>query len=448
MQTRKKRLARALSLVLSLLMLLTVAAGCGRANEQDNNGTSTPATKAKTGNEQADGPVPITMWGWNAGEIEKIVDAYIKLTNANISLDYVTVQQMEAFQKLQTTINAGLDMPDIVPSEINQRGTMMSLDIWEDLSKEPFNFDESLTFDYFMPLCKNEKGELVCLPYDVSTAALAYKKEMAKQYLGTDDPEELQKMLPDWDTFKKVGLGVRDKSDGKIFMFASLTNVKQIIDGQNPAPIIKDNVLDMDSSVRKTVTRMVDFRDSGIVDNIIESSPAYNASYAERKHIFYPCASWSPNYVITPNDPDGVDAWGLMIPPEGCFSWGGSGFMIPRKALHKQEAFNLISWFLTEEGTKSQRETVRFNISNRQAYDDPEFAKLTEKSFGDQNLGQILFVEAMKNINVRPVSVHDVVITDTFNLVTEAINNDRTIGVDGALEMIETELRNKIPDLK
>lgn len=122
--------------------------------------------------------------------------------------------------------------------------------------------------------------------------------------------------------------------------------------------------------------------------------------------------------------------------------------MIPRKALHKQEAFNLVSWFLTEEGTKSQRETVRFNISNRQAYDDPEFAQLTEKSFGDQNLGQILFVEAMKNINVRPVSVHDVVITDTFNLVTEAINNDRTIGVDGALKMIETELRNKIPDLK
>ena len=286
------------------------------------------------------------------------------------------------------------------------------------------------------------------MPWDVSTAALAYKKELAKEYLGTDDPDELQAMLPDWDAFKKVGLEVRDKTNSEIYMFASLTNVKQIMDGQNPAPIIKDNVLDMDSSVRKTVTRMVDFRDSGIVDNIIESSPAYNASYAERKHIFYPCASWSPNYVITPNDPDGVDAWGLMIPPEGCFSWGGSGFMIPRDAVNKQEAFHLINWFLTEEGTKSQRETVRYNISNRQAYDDPEFAQLTEKSFGDQNLGQILFVEAMKNINVRPVSVHDVVINDTFNLVTEAINNDKSLGVEGALEMFETELRNKIPDLK
>ncbi len=31
---------------------------------------------------------------------------------------------------------------------------MMSLGIWEDLSAEPYNFDESTIFDYFGPLCK------------------------------------------------------------------------------------------------------------------------------------------------------------------------------------------------------------------------------------------------------------------------------------------------------
>ena len=131
MQNRKKKVCRVLSLVLSLMMLLTLAVGCGSSKDSDDKGASTnPATKTEAGKEQGSGPVTLTMWGWNAGDIEKIVDAYLEITGANIVLDYVTVQQMEAFQKLQTTINAGLEMPDIVPSEINQRGTMMSLYIW------------------------------------------------------------------------------------------------------------------------------------------------------------------------------------------------------------------------------------------------------------------------------------------------------------------------------
>jgi multiple sugar transport system substrate-binding protein len=421
------------SLFMVLLMGFSLFAAC----------SSTPIS-AKSDSDT----VKVTMWGWNAGDIQKIMAEYIKQTGAKVTFDYVTVQQAECFQKLQTTIGAGLDMPDIVPSEIGQRGTMMSLDIWEDLSKKPYNFKESTTFDYFMPLCKNEKGQLVCLPWDISTAALAYKKDLAKKYLGTDDPAQLQKMLPDWDAFKKVGLNVYNKSNGKIFMFASLSNVKQIIDGQNPATIIKNNKLDMNSSVKKTIARMIDFRNSKIVDNIIETSPAYNASYADDIHIFYPCASWSPNYVIDPNDPKGIDSWGLMIPPGGCFSWGGSGHMIPKKAKHKMEAYKFISWLISKEGTISQKKTVNYNIANREAYNDPDFAQMSDKNFGKQNLGKILFVDAMKNIKVRPVSVHDVAILDTWNLVTEAINNDKNLDFNGAVKMFEQELRNKIPDLK
>ena len=424
------RTRRFLPLVLALAIVLGCFSGLGLAAAAEEK-------------------VTLTVWGWNAGSIETIFDAYVKMTGANVELNYVTVQQMEAFQKLQTTISAGLEMPDIVPTEINQRGTMMSLDIWEDLSKAPYNFDASTgMFPYFVPLCTNERGELVCLPWDMSTAALAYKKDLAKQYLGTDDPAELEKLLPDWDAFAELGAKINKDTDGKVFMFASLTNVKQIIDGQNPSPIIENNVLDLEGSVRKTVSRMVQFRDNKVVDNIIESSPAYSASYADDTHIFYPCASWSPNYVIGPNDPDGIDSWGLMIPPEGCFSWGGSGHMIPKDAKHKQEAFDFISWLISTEGTISQYETVQFNISGPGAYQDPEFAKLYNDHFGTQNLGEILFVKAMENIKVRPVSVYDVTINEAWNLVVEAVNNDSSLGVDGAVDLFETELRNKIDDLQ
>ncbi len=116
--------------------------------------------------------------------MQTLFDAFAEDTGYNGEMEYVTIQQTEAFQKLQTTISAGLDLPDAISSEIGQRGTMMSLGIWEDLSAEPYNFDESTIFDYFGPLCKDENGAFVCIPMDISTAGMAYKKDVAEKYLG------------------------------------------------------------------------------------------------------------------------------------------------------------------------------------------------------------------------------------------------------------------------
>ena len=199
--------------------------------------------------------------------------------------------------------------------------------------------------------------------------------------------------------------------------------------------------------INETMKWMIKFRDEKIVDNILETSTSYSASYADKKHIFYPCAGWSPTYVIQPNDPDGKGNWGLMIPPQGCFSWGGSAFMIPRDALHKDAAYAFVSWLNTEEGTRAQRDVVGYNTSNVAAYEDPEFAALYDDWFGDQNIGDLLFHKAMENIQVRPVSAYDATITEVWTMVTEAINSDTSIDYDGACEMFKNEILNMAPEL-
>ncbi len=395
----------------------------------------------------AEEPTEITIWGWNAGDIEKVFARYVEDTGANVTLNYVTVQQAEAFQKLQTTLASGLDMPDIVPSEAGQRGTMAALDIWENFLAEPYNFDLSNIFEYQVNLCSNAKGELVFLPMDISSAALAYKKSLALEYLGTDDPYELAEMLPDWDAFLEKGIEVRDASDGKIFMFASLTGVKQVLDGQNPQPVITDNKLDM-TSINTTLGVMEKFRDNGIVDNMDESSAAYSASYADDIHIFYPCASWTPAYTIAPNDPDGADRWGLMIPPCGCYSWGGSALGIPKEAPHKDEAYAFLTWFTSLEGCKAVYDVVHWNDSNPAMYEDENYNQLYSENFGDQNIGQILFVDAMQNIQVRPISEYDATMTDAWSLVIQAMISDKSLTAEGAAEMFQQELYNKIDFLE
>lgn len=450
---KSSSLFKALALCLVLLMSVTALAACGGGTDSSgaapaSTGGSSVAPEGEPaadtdGGEDGD----IVVWGWSIGEVQTLFDAFKAETGYTGNMEYVTIQQTEAFQKLQTTISAGLDMPDVISSEIRQRGTMMSLDIWEDMSAAPYNFDPSTIFEYFGPLCTDENGAFVCMPMDVSTAGLAYKKELAEKYLGTSDRAELEAMLPDWEAFQAVGEKLQQDTNGEVFMLPSLNNVQQMLDGQNPTPIISGNKLDL-SSVENTLTAMVAFRDNKVADNISESSPAYNASFVDETHIFYPCAAWGPAYVIGPNDPEGADRWAMMVPPEGCFSWGGSGNMIPKDAKNKEGAFKFVSWLTSLEGTTEARELTGNNYANKEAYDDPAFAKMTDPSFGEQNLGEILFVEAMPTINVRPVSLHDVTITETWSYVVESVNSDASLDVAGALELFETEIRNKIPDLE
>jgi len=437
---------RVLGMLLAVVMIASMFSACGKAGQTPAVATdTTSASTASVSTAPASTSAVITMWGWNPGDIQKIFAEYSK-TNPGDTLNYVTVQQTEAFQKLQTTVSAGLDMPDIVPSEIGQRGTMIKLDIWEDLSKAPYNFDSSMVFDYFLPLLKNDRGEIVCTPWDISTAALSFKRPIAKTYLGTDDPAAVQKLFSSWDDVLTKGKEISEKSGGKVFMFASLNDVRIIADGQNPAPIVKDGVLNLESTVKVSLDIMTKFRDNNIVDKISSTSPAYNASYPDEKHLFYPCASWTPQYVITPNDPNGAGKWGLIVPPGGCFSWGGSGHMIPKTAKNKLNAFNFINWLVTKDGAISQRKTVGFNMANKAMFEDPQYVSLIDKNFGSQNLGEIFFVEAMKNITPRPVSSYDVIIADVWSLV--ALNNDRKMTSADALKLFETEFRNKAPEVK
>jgi multiple sugar transport system substrate-binding protein len=418
-------------IVLFVVVLFITLLGCSKKEEKAADG----------------GPVVIEQWGWNAGEIEKIFVAYKQYTGANVTQNYQAVQQQEVFQKLQTVVSAGLDLPDIVPSEIGQRGTMLGLDIWSDLEKAPFNYDSNTFHKYFNALCRNDRGELVCLPWDVTSAGLAYKRDLAEKYLGTSDPDELMAMLPTWDAFVQRGIQLQNETGGKIFMFASLTNIYQIASGQNPQPIIRNDRLDM-NPVRATLEVVARFRDNKTADNIVGDTPAYNASFVDDTHIFYPCAGWTPNYQIMPNDPQGpTHIWGLMVPPEGMFSWGGSGHLIPKAAKHALEGFQFAAWLISKDGAMWQSDNLDFNMTNVETFKDPKYANVTNNFFGDQNLGQI-FYGAIDTINVRPVSQYDVAIQDTFNLVIEQLNSDRNLTASAAARIYETELRNKASDVQ
>ena len=76
------------------------------------------------------------------------------------SADYVT--------KVQQCIASGMELPDILVSEANYRGQMLSIDMWEDLTKEPYNLKDDMFFDSYLNQMKNAEGKILCVDQTVS----------------------------------------------------------------------------------------------------------------------------------------------------------------------------------------------------------------------------------------------------------------------------------------
>lgn len=449
-------LKKCLTIMLILAFILSMTVGCGQKAEQQPDQSEKTTSEVKTeeaAKEEAMKPEDlkgsVSMWGWDETAAKALIVEFNK-KYPNVQVDYVPVAGGDFLKKIQTSFAAGMDLPDIGWQERNQRGALYELDIWEDLTKAPYNFDKSVVFDFSIPQVTNSKGITVGVPWDISVGALAYKRDLAKQYFGTDDRKELEKLFSDWDAFIAKGKEVKEKSGGKVFMFPGTKDVMYILDGQISLPVVNGNKLDMANTWAKTLDLIVKMRDAGLTDKLDQWSSGWNASLAGKNHIFYPCAIWFPHYVIESNDKNGKGNWGLMVPPGGGFTWGGTAMGITKNSKTKEQAWAFIDWcMLSEEGIKANKEKVGFYSYLKKAYDDPSYASFKTDWFGAQDIGEVYFKElASKMEQVRPASKYDSICDETSILISKALNADLKFDAATATAKFAEELKNKAQELE
>lgn len=390
----------------------------------------------------------LTMWGWD--------DAYFKATTEafqekypNVKFEYTPMANGDTLQKYQTALATGTDLPDVAWAIVDSRAKVYELDMWEDLSAEPYNFDINDVFDYLHPKMVNSKGEVCGIEQCISPAGLAYRKDLAKEYLGTDDPKELEAMLPDWESFIEKGKEVYEKSEGKVYMFPGVADAQQFIREQGGNSWIEGDTIKATEALGRSIELACEFRDNNTADKLEAWSAAWYASFGESTHIFAGCATWSVPFTIEPNDPDGEETghWGLMSAPEGNISWGGTTLGITKSCKDKRLAWEFIKFAtLSTEGAKALN-SIGFMTSAKAPYEeDPELKVVKSKWFGDQDLGQVFLEEIIPNIKTRPMNIDDNVIHETLNLVTTSINNDPSMDAGAAMEQLKEELSIKLPD--
>ncbi len=430
------------------LCLALVLAGCGNASNSGNGASDgTSNNKVDSLSDPANASGNLTVWGWDKAWFDGTA-AKFNEKFPNIKLEFVEVSAGDYLKKIQTSIASGSELPDIIWAEAAFRGALYELNVLQSLSGEPYNFDTSNLLDFELPLLTNSKGELVGLEQSGSPGALAYKRDLAKQYFGTDDPDELTAMFPDWDAFIAKGKEVYDKSGGKTFMLGSLMDAYTIFSNQGTTAIVDGTKVNTDEVLRM-FTQLQSIRDNNGEGKLAMWSPTWNASYSQDNVIFYPAANWSPQFVIKPNDKDNKGRWGLMVPPEGGYPYGGTTIGIWKDSKNKDAAWVYLNWLLgTDEGAEANFTTSDYILPLKSFFKDTsKLSSGADEFFGGQDLGKFWVEKVFPNMKSKAVTKYDQDIYSSSELVLQVMAQDKTFDAKQALEKWEEQLKKNHPEL-
>lgn len=393
----------------------------------------------------------ITQWSWATSQFEQIKQAYLDShPDANVEIEEVMVAADDYLTKLQQGYASGGDMPDILLGEIAWRKSSFQLGIWENLEAAPYNFDRSVAFDYVIGCTTNNDGQVVGIENAQNPAFMSFKKDLARQYLGTDDVKKLEAMFQSYDDYAKIGQEVYEASGGKVTLFAGLQDVStmMIMQQRDKSNLNAAGELEVTPKVNGIIDTLEKLRAANACGNLTQWSTEWNAAYGASNNILFPSASWSITFQIEPNDPEGNDNWGMFTPAGGGYGWGGTCHGVCTTSNVKQETWDFIEWsLLTKEGAQISKDSASFFLPVKSLYEDPAYTEGTRPLFGEQQIYKFMMEDIASTIPSASLTVYDKIVMDSMDMIAQLMTADNSVTAEAAKQQFVEDLAAKVPDV-
>ncbi len=424
--------------IISSLLIATMAAsmfaGCGGSSNEGGTASSDVAS---------DDVVTLTYWGWDSNYAWPMFEKYEE-THPNVHFEATAVEWGDMLTKTQQALASGSELPTIIPMDVALIENWKDMDILEDL--RDYGLEPSEYIDSAIEKATTDDGRIVGLQTCVCPSGIAYKRDLAKEVFGTDDPEELQAMFTTYDDY--VTKGADAVADGK-YMFHSGQAVAEWFYFASEVETQTGSTLNYTDKMTDVFSKVIALRDSGALDTYQNGTAEGNATYADDTHIFYPCPDWAITYYIETNDPDGSGNWGLIKAPVS-YSHGGTCLGISSSATdeQKQAAYDFIHWAVAEqEGAEAGRDLAGFITTYKSLTTDPNFTKRADEAFfNNQDISTLLYTEIANEMNVVASSPWENSMVSVRNDIAQQLMDDSSMTLQEALDIGREELEQLVTD--
>ena len=423
----------------------------------------------------------LNIWGWN-NEFQGLFESYFEdkgLVPEGVAVKFTIVPNDDnAYQNaldeaLLNQENAADDEKiDIFLIEadyvLKYSDSPYTLDIIKDVGLT--EDDIAGQYKYTQEIVTDPSGAIKGSSWQATPGLFAYRRSIAKDVLGTDDPAEVQEALSTWDKFFEVA----ETANAKGYkMLSGYDDSYRTFSNNMANPWVDgDNNIVLDDNIVKWIEQTKEFTDKGYNNKSSLWDDQWAADQGPDGKVFgFFYSTWGINFTLLGNAletplPDGVSATGdpeayakategngifgdyAVIEGPQNYYWGGSWLCAATGSDNLELVQEIMRVMTTEKETlttitKDTQDFTNTIEGMEELAGDDEFASAF---LGGQNHIK-LFAESAKGIDMSNISPYDQGLNEEIQTAFRDYFNG-SVDYDTALDNFYTAAIEKYPDLK
>lgn len=423
-------------------LLLGVLAACGNNEDSEtgNNETSTGENAAPENPEDFEGDLEI--WTF-FGDVEKMAAKFEEsYPNVNVNVSVFPGDQYQT--KIMNAINTRTDVPDIFDLERGYMGKFINHDFVANLSE--MGADELLEdyVPYVRELGVGEDGSIRAVSDHSSPGAFWYHRDLALEYLGTDDPAEVSEMVDSWEKIIELGKKINDETNGEIQLLSHFGDVYNI-EKSNQEAWVQDGKLVIDEQWEQIFDWMVQTRAEGVEAKLGYFSGGWGDALnnSEVGVIMFANPAWA-GFMVGNDEGQADGRYGLATTPSGYYD-GGTYRAVYQDSENKDLAYEFIKFIASEEWQVYNLEETG-NMPALQSIFDSQADDFTHSFFGDQKVLSVYKDQVMDIPAVKADENNNEITTLWYDAAAEAIDNNEDY--DQVINDFKAMVKNGYPSIE
>ena len=308
--------------------------------------------------------------------------------------------------------------------------------------------DTSEMYPYTIQIGTDTSGALKAASWQATPGVFAYRRSIAKQVLGTDDPDAVQQYLSDWDKFDETAR--RMKANG-YYMLSGYDDACRASYNNLSSPWVnEDNQIIIDENILRWVQQTKTYTDNGYNNKSSLWSDQWCADQGPDSKVFgFFYSTWGVNFTLIWNaDYEGYGDWAICEGPAPYY-WGGSwicaAYQTDNKSLVRDIIYQLCcnSDIMYEMATDPETLDYTNNMAAIERAIDSGFSS---DFLGGQNPFEV-FHEAAKKVDMSSITPYDLLMTDILQMAFRDYF-DGKIDFDTALDSFYTNVTARYPQLQ
>ncbi|WFR61336.1 extracellular solute-binding protein [Paenibacillus amylolyticus] len=386
----------------------------------------------------------ITVWSFT-DEAKYAIEKFEK-EYPDIKVNFVNIPGNFYITKLKSALQTTSKAPDVFMIENANIRELIDVPYLENLSASPYNANELIQEQYAFVQAneKDSEGNVRAIGYQGTPGGIYYRRDLAKTYLGTDDPEKVGSQIDTWEKIFEIGEKVQQSSGNKVHALANWNAISNSYDG---IPWVKDGKLVIDPTYLNVLDLVREARERKVLAEYEDGSAGYAASMQKGEVMFYPGATWALQYTFKANAPDTEGMWGLAQGPSA-FSSGGTYIALYSKSDKKDLAWKFIEFYNFNHDFLSELAKEQDYFTSNMVVNDELASSLSSSYLGGQKHFEF-FSEAAKRVNVYERTKYDATINnDIYKNVLQLYLNKDIQTKEEVVKRIKRDVTLRFPELE